>query len=37
MGKNITVANLVFAIGGLFTLLFSLFAFVGIGGTSWGA
>ncbi len=34
MGKNITVANLIFAIGGLVTILFSFFGFVGGGGES---
>jgi hypothetical protein len=37
MAKNITVANLIFMIGGLFTILFSLFGFVGIGDLSYSA
>lgn len=34
MGKKVTVANLIFTVGGLVTILFSFFGFVGAGGES---
>lgn len=39
MGKKVTVANLIFTVGGLVTILFSLFKFIGyrgFGNSAWG-
>jgi hypothetical protein len=39
MGKKVTVANLIFTVGGLVTILFSFFKFLGVddfGNSAWG-